>query len=91
MEQTVCSLPGDGAVPTSNPVAYTQSMEHLSAWHEFSRNEKGTHPTVNARVEMKFANGSQVEGYWFRGFFSYDMRALFPITEWRYTEDVTVS
>jgi hypothetical protein len=65
-------------------------MEHISHRHDFNPADLSTHPQVNSPVQVKYADGSQVEGDWFHGLFS---EAIVlpesPITCWRYIKAKT--
>jgi hypothetical protein len=44
-------------------------MEHLSDWHSFDPNNRSTYPKVKSPIQVKYANGSLIQG---------DYRKFFP-------------
>jgi hypothetical protein len=42
--------------------AYTRFMEHLSDWHNFDPKVAKTYPKVDAPLQLRFADGSEMDG-----------------------------
>jgi hypothetical protein len=55
-------------------------MKHLSDWHNFDPNDRGTYPKVAAPVQVRYADGQQIEVNFFRSILSPHSQ----ITGWRY-------
>jgi hypothetical protein len=36
-------------------------MKHLSDWHDFEPGDQGTYPKEDAPVQVRYANGQQIE------------------------------
>ena len=58
-------------------------MDEEHIWHYFNPNFRGSYPIVRTRIQVKFTNGTEVEGDWAE-FFSQAALSLPLITAWRY-------
>jgi hypothetical protein len=54
-------------------------------WHQFNPDDRSTHPSDIATVQVVFENGRQANGDWFYGrFFNVYVLLELNITRWRY-------
>jgi hypothetical protein len=59
-------------------------MEHLSDWHELDPADRTTYPQVPHKVQVRFTNGDEEEGYRSMFFPTTGVLADTEITAWRY-------
>jgi hypothetical protein len=62
-------------------------MIHMSPWHVFKSDDRSTHPEVNARMQVKYADGSLAVGYAFDFFPGLKTVQESPVIGWRYIKD----
>jgi hypothetical protein len=61
-----------------------------SEWRKFNPKDRNTHPKDNSRVQMKYADGTQISGGYLMGNFLYggvnSAATVEQIKRWRYSE-----
>jgi hypothetical protein len=70
----------DPSLLTSSAPRRLQTMKHLSNWHDFDHSDQGTYPKVDAPVQVRYADGQQIEVSSFREILSSPRQ----IAGWRY-------
>jgi hypothetical protein len=65
-------------------------VEHLSVWHDFDSDNLDTYPEVNARIQVKHANGQLGEAYSLELFSLNRIAAESPVVAWRYIKDKSI-
>jgi hypothetical protein len=59
-------------------------MGHRSDWHSFNETVSETYPTIDASVQVRYANGGTAEGDFRKLLLHVRILHESPITAWRY-------